>query len=101
MFVRALALFVGAMLSTATAAEPLPTVVFRNLDAGKKQTVVVYGTSLTAGGAWAGAVQKWFEKQYPGLVNFINSGGPGQNSDWGKANLKAKVLDHRPDLIFL
>ena len=101
MFLRALALFVGAMLSTATAAEPLPTVVFRNLDAGKKQTVVVYGTSLTAGGAWAGAVQKWFEKQYPGLVNFINSGGPGQNSDWGKANLKAKVLDHRPDLVLL
>lgn len=75
--------------------------IFRNLADGKKQTVVVYGTSLTAGGAWADATRQWFDAAYPGLVTFINSGGPGQNSDWGLQNLKAKVLDHHPDLVFI
>ncbi len=101
MFLRILSLLAGAFLVTASAAENLPVTVFRNLESGKKQTVIVYGTSLTAGGAWAGAIKKWFNEQYPGLVTFVNSGGPGQNSDWGKANVKAKVADHRPDLVFL
>lgn len=83
------------------AAEPLPTALFRNLKAGKNQTVVVYGTSLTHGGAWAVAMKEWFEKEFPQKVKFINSGGPGQNSDWGVANLKAKVLDHQPDLVVI
>lgn len=86
--------------SSHSAVPPLP-VIFRNLAAGKKQTVIVYGTSLTAGGAWASAAKQWFDEHYPGLVTFINSGGPGQNSDWGLENLKAKVLDHRPDLVFV
>lgn len=101
MFLRALALLFSALLGLAKAAEPLHVAVFRNLNAGKKQTVVVYGTSLTAGGAWAGAMKKWFDEQYPGLVKFVNSGGPGQNSDWGKANLKTKVLAHQPDLVLV
>lgn len=91
------------VVATAFSAEPLApvTAVFRNLDAGKKQTVVVYGTSLTAGGAWAVAMKEWFDKEFPRLVTFINSGGPGQNSDWGVANLKSKVLDHQPDLVVI
>lgn len=100
MFLRTLALLFCALLSIATAADPLSN-VFRKLDAGSKQTVVIYGTSLTAGGAWGGAMKKWFDAQYPGLVTFVNSGGPGQNSDWGKTNLKAKVLDRQPDLVFI
>lgn len=85
----------------AHADDPLPTSVFRNLQAGKKQTVIVYGTSLTHGGAWTEATKQWFDTRFPGQVTFINSGGPGQNSDWGLANLKAKVLDHQPDLVFI
>ncbi len=93
-------LFTGAAL-IGHAAPADPTKPFHNLAAGKKQTVVVYGTSLTHGGAWAPATKRWFDQTYPGQVTFINSGGPGQNSDWGLANLKAKVLDHRPDLVFV
>jgi lysophospholipase L1-like esterase len=96
-----LLLVVCAFGPAASAAEPQPVSVFRNLQAGKKQTVLVYGTSLTAGGAWANALKKWFDDGYPGLVTFINSGGPGQNSDWGKTNLKAKVLDRKPNLVFI
>jgi len=83
------------------AAPPAPATVFRNLNDGKKQTVVVYGTSLTHGGAWSKALKEWFAAEYPDKVTFINSGGPGQNSDWGLANLKAKVLNHHPDLVFV
>jgi acyl-CoA thioesterase-1 len=82
----------------ASQAEPA---VFRELAAGKSQTVIVYGTSLTHGGQWAVAMKGWFDKEYPGQVKFINSGGPGENSDWGLANLKSKVLDHKPNLVLI
>lgn len=80
---------------------PSPDTVFRALEAGQPRTVVVYGTSLTHGGAWAKAARQWFDQNYPGKVTFINSGGPGENSDWGLKNLKVRVLDHRPDLVFV
>jgi lysophospholipase L1-like esterase len=83
------------------AASASPATVFKNLNTGKNQTVIVYGTSLTHGGAWANATKQWFDQEYPGKVKFINSGGPGQNSDWGVEKLKAKVLDHHPDLVFV
>ena len=81
--------------------EVLPVNVFHSLREGKQQTVVIYGTSLTAGGAWAKELQKYFDKNFPGQVKFLNSGGPGQNSDWGVANLDARVLKHSPDLVFI
>ncbi|MFA6287218.1 MAG: SGNH/GDSL hydrolase family protein [Opitutaceae bacterium] len=86
---------------TSASTPPSSTAMFRNLEAGKTQTVVVYGTSLTHGGQWTVATKKWFDEQYPGKVKFINSGGPGQNSDWGLKNLKSKVLDLHPDLVFV
>jgi acyl-CoA thioesterase I len=75
--------------------------VFENLQAGKRQTVVLYGTSLTSGGEWAKAMKTWFDVTYPGLVNVVNSAGPGQNSDWGLKNLNSRLLVHKPDLVFL
>ncbi len=88
-------------LADETPTEVLPLTIFKNLRAGTKQTVVVYGTSLTVGGAWTKALKEYFEKHFPGQVTFFNSGGSGQNSDWGMANLQNKVLAHRPDLIFI
>jgi hypothetical protein len=49
------------------------------LDAGEKQTVVTYGTSLTAGGAWVAQVREALSKKYPGRLTVINS---GQGSMW-------------------
>ncbi|MDR1190136.1 MAG: SGNH/GDSL hydrolase family protein [Verrucomicrobiales bacterium] len=83
-----------------TAAAPAQD-FFKKLNAGEPQTVVLYGTSLTAEGAWATAMRQWFDEKYPGQVRFINSGGPGQNSDWGWQNVKTKVLDHHPDLVLI
>lgn len=97
-------LFLATLLAAAVAparAQSSPPAIFTNLQAGKKQTVVVYGTSLTVGGAWAVATKQWFDGHYPGLVTFVNSGGSGQNSDWGVANLPTKVLALHPDLVFI
>ena len=74
---------------------------FQDLKAGKKETVVAYGTSVTKYGYWVTAMQQWFDDKYPGQVTVINSGGPGQNSTWGAAQLQTQVLDHHPDLVFV
>jgi lysophospholipase L1-like esterase len=74
---------------------------FHRVRFGEPQTVVVYGTSLTAGGAWTGSLKQWFDQQFPGKVKFINSGLSGQNSDEGLKQVKEKVLVHNPDLVFI
>jgi acyl-CoA thioesterase I len=72
-----------------------------NLKAGKKQVVVTYGTSLTAGGAWVGHLKESLDKQYPGLAIVTNSGGSGQWSEWGVKNLDEKVIQKNPDTVFI
>jgi acyl-CoA thioesterase I len=74
---------------------------FQRLAAGKKQTVVAYGTSLTQSGYWVKAIELWLNEKYPGQATVINSGGPGQNSNWGVQQLQHAVLSHQPDLVFV
>lgn len=71
------------------------------LDVGDPLKVVVYGTSLTAGGAWVRALRDWLNETYPGQVTLINSGLSGKNSAEGLAQLQARVLDHQPDVVFI
>jgi len=73
-----------------------------NLKAGKPQTMVTYGTSLTAVGApWVSEVQQILQTNYPGLLTVINSGGSGQWSQWGVSNLEAYVIAKKPDTVFI
>ena len=51
------------------------------LKAGKSQTVVASGTSLTEGGAWVSQLQQALQAEYPGLATVINS---GQGRMWSK-----------------
>jgi len=83
------------------ASEPRLMQLFRKLEAGENQVVVVYGTSLTLYGEWAVGMQSWFNTNYPGQVTFINSGGSGMNSGWGVTNRQSKVLDYRPNLVVM
>ena len=94
-------IFTLGVLSAKETADPAVAGFFEKLKSGEKCSVVVYGTSLTQGGAWAVAMKEWFDNKNPGKVSFYNGGGPGQNSDWGVANLKAKVLNHQPDLVLI
>lgn|GEM_PF-647749 len=78
-----------------------PAGILEPLAAGEGVTVVTYGTSLTAGGAWVAALESWLETRYPGQVATINSGLSGRNSAEGVSQLQARVIDHQPDLVFI
>jgi lysophospholipase L1-like esterase len=72
-----------------------------NLKAGKPQTIVTYGTSLTAGGAWVGQMKEALAGKFPGLVTVINSGQGGMWSKWGVENLEARVIAKKPDTVLI
>ncbi len=78
-----------------------PSALVGALAAGQPRKVVVYGTSLTAGGAWVGAMDSWLAGKYPGLLTVVNSGLSGKNSAEGVARLADKVLAHQPDTVFI
>lgn len=83
-------------------AEPLPKSRFvQNLEAGRKQTLVAYGTSLSAIGAWVDQLRAVADQQFPGLSTVINGAQGGANSDWGREKLEEKVLSHKPDTVLL
>jgi acyl-CoA thioesterase I len=71
------------------------------LEAGKPQTVVTYGTSLTAGGAWVNQLRDALKAKYPGLATVTNSGQGGMWSKWGVDNLEARVIQKKPDTVFI
>jgi len=72
-----------------------------NLAAGKAQTIVTYGTSLTAGGAWVWQLSNELNKDYPGLATVINSGAGAMWSKWGIENLDDRVISKKPDAVFI
>jgi lysophospholipase L1-like esterase len=71
------------------------------LEAGQHQTVVVYGTSLTAGGAWVSQLSSSLNAAYPGQLTWVNSGQSGKASNTGVANLSSAVLAKNPDAVFI
>ncbi len=78
-----------------------PSALVTNLEAGRKQVVVAYGTSLTADGAWVGQMKGVLDERFPGLATVINSGGSGQWSEWGVRNLDQRVIQNNPDTVFI
>ncbi len=72
-----------------------------SLKAGKKQTVVTYGTSLTAGGAWVGQLSAELKRHYSALPLVINSGRGAMWSKWGVDNLDTRVISKNPDTLFI
>jgi lysophospholipase L1-like esterase len=79
----------------------LPTKLVTSLRAGKPQTIVAYGTSLTFDGAWVEQVESDLQTRFPELVTVVNSGGSGKWSNWGVEHLDEKVIEKNPDLVFL
>ncbi|MDB4345925.1 SGNH/GDSL hydrolase family protein, partial [bacterium] len=59
------------------------------------------GTSLTANGAWVEQLETALEAQFPGKCTLVNSGGAGKNSHWGLEQLERRVLQHKPDTVFI
>ncbi len=78
-----------------------PSAMISGLDGGASRRIVVYGTSLTAGGAWVSQLGNWLAARYPGRVVLINSGLSGKNSAEGLTQLQTKVINHAPDTVFI
>jgi len=93
----ALALVLGGMASLAMAQEPMAV----RLAHGESLNVVVYGTSLTAGGAWSQQVADALKERYLGHAIWTNAAKSGMNSDWGLENLNERVLPKNPDVVFI
>lgn len=72
-----------------------------HLEDGRSQCIITYGTSLTDGAAWVEDMRAQLEDRYPGLATVINSGKGGMWSQWGVENLSEKVLDYKPDMVFI
>ena len=62
----------------------------RDLAAGRTRTVVVYGTSLTASGAWVTQMQSWLANTYSGTLVLYNGGLSGKNSAEGVVSSPAR-----------
>jgi len=77
-----------------------PAKFVKNLAAGKKQTIVTMGTSLTDTAAWVSQLRTLLNKTYPGLVNVVNLGQGASCSNDGLRSLKA-VVAARPDTVFI
>ena len=93
--------FVFLALSAALQAEAQsPTRFFANLKAGKPQTLVAFGTSLTAGGAWVGLTDKYLKERFPGLAAVNNEGASGHSSKYG-LQIIHNVTRHKPDLVLI
>jgi acyl-CoA thioesterase I len=73
----------------------------RKLQAGEKQTVVYYGTSLTAAGAWTRLLTNRLKETFPDQIVAHNSGGPGCHSGWGVDNLQQRVIALKPHVVFI
>ncbi|RYD47011.1 MAG: hypothetical protein EOP83_28720, partial [Verrucomicrobiaceae bacterium] len=91
----------GARRFYRVALQAEPAKLVAALAASQPRKVVVYGTSLTASGAWVSQMSQWLSAKYPSLLTVINSGLSGKNSAEGLAQLQAKVLNHHPDTVFI
>ena len=72
-----------------------------NLEAGRPQALVAYGTSLTAGGAWVGQLEAALKAHWPYLVTVMNRGAGGASSKWGVDELDVRVIVMKPDTVLI
>ncbi|MBI1367538.1 MAG: FAD-dependent oxidoreductase [Planctomycetes bacterium] len=100
-FVSIATLILAASFSACFADQPAASKLVANLEAGRPRHLVVYGTSLTAAGPWVEQLRLAMQRRYGDRIQITNSGGSGQNSRWGVANLDAKVIDLKPDAVFM
>lgn len=80
------------------------TRLVKNLQAGKSQVLVVYGTSLssfTGGQAWVAAVADTLNKKYGGNLKVYNSGKSAMWSTWGVQHLEDSVISKKPDAVLM
>lgn len=80
------------------------TKLVKNLQAGKPQILVVYGTSLTAGAgghAWVDAVATDLNNKYHNNLTVYNAAKSAMWSTWGVQHLEDSVISKKPDAVLI
>ncbi len=80
---------------------PMSASFLNQLNEGKQQVIVYYGTSLTAAGAWTRLLTEELAGRFPGLVIASNQGGSGMHSGWGLEHVDERVVALAPDVVFM
>ncbi len=75
-----------------------PSKLIRNLEAGKPQTLVFYGTSLSCG-HWSKQAAEILQTRYGKLITVHNCAKGGQDSNWGLQNVETRVVPLKPDTV--
>lgn len=78
--------------------------LIKNLSQGKKQTLVVYGTSLTAapgGKAWVKFVDSVLNGKYQNNLKVYNAAKSAMWSTWGVQHLEDSVISKKPDAVLI
>ncbi|GAA4094656.1 SGNH/GDSL hydrolase family protein [Mucilaginibacter panaciglaebae] len=99
---KSLPLLIAGLVTSATTFSQSKLV--KNLAAGKHQTLVTYGTSLTAaigGRAWVDSVNRALNKKYNNQLTTINSAKSAMWSTWGVQNLEDSVIKKNPDAVLI
>ena len=95
-------IFILVMSVALFAADKDKSDFIKQLEKGKPQTIVCYGTSLTAGDdGWVSLLEQYLQKYYGENVNVINSAVGGMWSGWGVENLDEKVIANKPDAVII
>ena len=77
------------------------TQFIRNLEKGRPQKLVAYGTSLTETGGWVDILRTHLTDRYGENATVINSAKSAMWSGWGVENLDERVISLDPDLVIL
>ena len=78
----------------------------KNLQSGRTQTLVVYGTSISSmrpnGPLWVKKVEDELNKKYGNRLTVLNTGKSGQNSNWAvEESGNDSVLMKHPDAVII
>ncbi|MFV0591885.1 MAG: SGNH/GDSL hydrolase family protein [Draconibacterium sp.] len=76
----------------------------KNLQQGKDQLVIVYGTSLSSGvhgKAWMQTVADYFNNKYGNHLKYQLAGKGGMWSTWGVQHLEDSVITKKPDAVII
>lgn len=100
---KCLRLFASALAVLGATVSLHASQLVNNLKAGKDQTVVAYGTSLTEKSVWPERIQAWLNSQgYKGKAAVLNKGVSGSTSaSHGIKDLHRDVIEQKPDTVII
>lgn len=99
--VKSLAMAALALVPGMLRAEVSSAFFLTALKEGRRQKIVVYGTSLTANSAWPARFESTLRESHGNKLRLINAAGGGKDSRWGLANLNKRVIAEKPDTVFI